>query len=61
MSIPVVSENTRPAVGLGRLVATFLVVGATSFGDGLTGYLRRRLVEELFPNRTKPKRPQRET
>jgi hypothetical protein len=46
---------------VGRLAATFPVVGATSFGDGLTDYLRRRLVEELFTNRTKPKRPQRET
>ena len=35
-----------PPVTLGRLAATFLLVGATSFGGGLTGYLRRSLVEE---------------
>jgi chromate transporter len=28
------------------LAGTFLLVGATSFGGGLTGYLRRALVEE---------------
>ena len=35
-----------PAVSMRDLARTFLLVGATSFGGGLTGYLRRALVEE---------------
>lgn len=37
---------TRVRVSLGRLAGAFLLVGATSFGGGLTGYLRRMLVDE---------------
>jgi len=43
-------DEGRPATGgtvsLGRIARTFLVIGATSFGGGLTGYLRRALVVE---------------
>ncbi len=35
-----------PAVSMRDLAETFLLVGATSFGGGLTGYLRRALVVE---------------
>jgi len=35
-----------PRVSLARLAGTFALVGATSFGGGLTGYLRRTLVED---------------
>lgn len=37
-------ETVRPSVG--ELARAFLLVGATSFGGGLTGYLRRALVEK---------------
>jgi chromate transporter len=36
--------TVRPS--LGSLAAKFLLVGATSFGGGLTGHLRRALVDE---------------
>ena len=38
--------GTAEPPSLGHLVGTFLLVGATSFGGGLTGYLRRALVDE---------------
>ena len=34
------------AIPLAELAAAFLVIGATSFGGGLTGYLRKALVVE---------------
>ncbi len=40
------TTTARVGVSLGRLARTFLLVGATSFGGGLTGYLRRMLVDE---------------
>lgn len=43
---PTQDAGASPAVPLGRLATTFLLVGATSFGGGLTGYLRRMLVED---------------
>jgi chromate transporter len=36
----------RVEVSLGRLARTFLLLGGTSFGGGLTGYLRRTLVDD---------------
>ncbi|HQR68601.1 MAG TPA: chromate transporter, partial [Thermoanaerobaculia bacterium] len=41
---PLPAGTVRPSVG--ELARAFLLVGATSFGGGLTGYLRRALVEE---------------
>ncbi|HEX3399136.1 MAG TPA: chromate transporter [Acetobacteraceae bacterium] len=37
--------NPRPA-SLGALFISFLVIGSTSFGGGLTGWIRRELVEK---------------
>lgn len=36
--------GTGPRVSLARLAGTFALVGATSFGGGLTGHIRRTLV-----------------
>ncbi len=38
--------GSLPRVSLARLAGTFALVGATSFGGGLTGYIRRTLVED---------------
>ena len=40
------ANRPGPAVSIGDLARTFLLIGATSFGGGLTGYIRRALVEE---------------
>lgn len=40
------TSSTGRTVSLADLAGTFLLVGATSFGGGLTGYLRRMLVEK---------------
>lgn len=36
-----------PEVSLGRIFLTFLIIGATSFGGGVVGYLRSTLVGSL--------------
>ncbi len=38
--------GTGPRVSLARLAGAFALVGATSFGGGLTGYIRRTLVAD---------------
>ena len=43
---PAGRPGAAPRVPLTHLAGTFAVVGATSFGGGLTGYLRRMLVDD---------------
>jgi chromate transporter len=39
------NRGTVPATSLGRLFISFLIIGCTSIGGGLTAWIRRELVE----------------
>src|SRR3990167_8144002 len=40
------TDETKERPGLHQLIATFLFIGMTSFGGGVTAYIRRIIVEE---------------
>jgi chromate transporter len=40
-------SHSAPDVSLGKIFVTFLIIGATSFGGGVVGYLRSSLVGSL--------------